>query len=886
MKHSKNKLKKASRALGADKVRRLLRRTIGHYTTVKPTTAPPHKYPDTVDILKYRLYNLGFQEKALADLKSILVSSSYNEETKSSAAWEIVLWYANKPDAKSAAEALKYIGFASAHSNDAIYPERIALIKAECLARINKKRVSLAVIDEYLSTSNSIDLSLMAVNLQPNVSSKLNYLNSIYLSNDLSTIKLKPGDDPVYDRLVPSNSKIIESPIKVSVIIPVFNSEKYIITALESLLTQSWQNLEIIVVDDCSSDKTAAVVKSYSKKDHRIKLMRNGVNSGPYVARNNALRIATGDFVTVCDADDWSHPDKIAYQAKALIEKPDCIANVSQWARSTNELVFYRRGNPGFYMQLNISSLMLRRERLLGEFGYWDSVRFGADTELYHRIKRTLGAGAIDELDPVPLSIGRHAESSLTNSSAFGYPGFLIGARKVYSEMTSYNLNINKSLKYEFPMRVRPFYAPRPMRIDSHKDDNDHFDILYVADFSDTSNIVTKAALKDIKSLRGTGAKLGIVQASKYRGSQHRLPIREILQSINVGLVETIVYGETVSSDLLLADPEIVAETQIYLPQISSTRSVFLTNGNFKDIDIDSLNKNSFDYFKTKPTWCAVDNSTEIDVDKLGSSNRIFPAYSHSWQDITTPIYHPSISNIQRHTKLSSIVNLHDYNPFHVGSKNKIHIVDTARLSEFSFGDNEITIIMPCIDIDKGRVTAEALVRRAGMKCTVVIAVDSVRQGFIKTLNDASMLSNARYIIYLAEDAFPGRDWLRIAYNSIEESGKGLLGFNDGKWHGRIASFGMIRKSWIQKFYNQELLSSAYKSHKADNEITVLAKADNMYIYEPDSLLAENDFGKDFKGSNKDDDAIFERRFLSGFEGSIDFDILEPMKAEYKIYQK
>src|SRR5699024_9213980 len=68
------------------------------------------------------------------------------------------------------------------------------------------------------------------------------------------------------------------------------------------------------VVDDCSTDRTKEVIEQYVEQDSRVKLFSTPQNSGPYVARNIALQEATGEYVTVNDADDWSHAEKIATQ--------------------------------------------------------------------------------------------------------------------------------------------------------------------------------------------------------------------------------------------------------------------------------------------------------------------------------------------------------------------------------------------------------------------------------------------------------------------------------------------------------------------------------------------------------------------------------------------
>ena len=94
---------------------------------------------------------------------------------------------------------------------------------------------------------------------------------------------------------------------KVSVIIPVFNVQKYLSRALDSLLAQTYQNWEAIIVDDGSTDNSASIAKHYCEKDKRFLLLRQE-NQGQGVARNNALKVVHGDYVMYLDPDDMLHP--------------------------------------------------------------------------------------------------------------------------------------------------------------------------------------------------------------------------------------------------------------------------------------------------------------------------------------------------------------------------------------------------------------------------------------------------------------------------------------------------------------------------------------------------------------------------------------------------
>ena len=100
--------------------------------------------------------------------------------------------------------------------------------------------------------------------------------------------------------------------MKVSVILPVYNCELYIKNAIESVLNQTLTDFELIIVNDGSTDSTLNIINSFN--DNRIKVI-NQLNQGPGAARNNALRIAQGEYVMYLDSDDWFDPDalKTAY---------------------------------------------------------------------------------------------------------------------------------------------------------------------------------------------------------------------------------------------------------------------------------------------------------------------------------------------------------------------------------------------------------------------------------------------------------------------------------------------------------------------------------------------------------------------------------------------
>ena len=93
----------------------------------------------------------------------------------------------------------------------------------------------------------------------------------------------------------------------VSIIMPSYNTERFIKDTIESVLAQSYTNWELIIVDDCSTDNTDAIVSPYLA-DERISYIKNDTNSGAAVSRNRALREAKGKWVAFLDSDDLLHP--------------------------------------------------------------------------------------------------------------------------------------------------------------------------------------------------------------------------------------------------------------------------------------------------------------------------------------------------------------------------------------------------------------------------------------------------------------------------------------------------------------------------------------------------------------------------------------------------
>lgn len=111
----------------------------------------------------------------------------------------------------------------------------------------------------------------------------------------------------------------------ISVVIPIYNSSSYLTKCLDSILNQTYKNLEIILVDDGSTDGSTEICENYAYKDHRFKVIKQK-NLGVAIARNQGLKYINGDYVSFIDSDDWIHP---CFFEKLLYAIENCDADLS-----------------------------------------------------------------------------------------------------------------------------------------------------------------------------------------------------------------------------------------------------------------------------------------------------------------------------------------------------------------------------------------------------------------------------------------------------------------------------------------------------------------------------------------------------------------------------
>ena len=178
-------------------------------------------------------------------------------------------------------------------------------------------------------------------------------------------------------------------------------------------------------------------------------------------------------------------------------------------------------------------------------------------------------------------------------------------------------------------------------------------------------------------------------------------------------------------------------------------------------------------------------------------------------------------------------------------------------------------VVMPFVDPALARRAATQLAARAGADGLLLAVYDDSRAGFVAVANRLFRASASASFAYVAQDAFAGRDWLARAQAALAKEDGGLLAFNDGKWRGALAAFGLAARGWAAANYGGDLFHPGYRSHYADAELTLLALAAGKHRYDPESLLVEVDWEKETKGVDPDDRTLFKARAGAGFDGRV-----------------
>ena len=251
---------------------------------------------------------------------------------------------------------------------------------------------------------------------------------------------------------------------KVSIIMTVYKKTPLLSVAVNSILSQTYQNLELIIVDDNSPDDAFEFLQELAMVDNRIKPLQMEKNGGTYLAKNYGVTQATGDFLAFMDSDDWTHPQRIEKQVENLVKYPNVQGVINDYFRIDEKSNIPYRGKGSIRMAC--ISLLLRK-KAQEHIGFFDSLRVGADTEYIERLQAVYGESALIK-DRTPNMFMTQHQSSLTGGGAFHISWRSIGGNRLqyHSSFREWHKRIScGNCEGWMPriLRVRPFTGPSAM---------------------------------------------------------------------------------------------------------------------------------------------------------------------------------------------------------------------------------------------------------------------------------------------------------------------------------------------------------------------------------------------------------------------------------------
>lgn len=311
----------------------------------------------------------------------------------------------------------------------------------------------------------------------------LEAFNEVHNRDGLEPVTLSPepdGSDP-YPLLRAHATSQVDGDL-VTVVMSAYQPGPDLLMAVRGVLDQSWRNLELLVVDDASPAGTADLLEEAEAMDPRVRVVRAPRNGGTYVARNLALAVASGRWLTFQDSDDWTHPRRIEHQVQNLLDNPGVLANRTWALRAYPDLTLTFVGYSS--MRLNASSLLFDRAEVRALLTGFDSIRKSGDMELPLRLKAVRPGSVRDMERPGPLAITQLRPGSLSRDDAL--PGWTRWDRLAYRD--SYlewhrQIAVGRSGAHLPAAKGRSFPLPRASWLpDRPAEPRQHWDVVVLGD--------------------------------------------------------------------------------------------------------------------------------------------------------------------------------------------------------------------------------------------------------------------------------------------------------------------------------------------------------------------------------------------------------------------
>ena len=293
-----------------------------------------------------------------------------------------------------------------------------------------------------------------------------NHNRATYIWND-KTIYVKLTENTIknVDMFVQSTIKIFKESIEkkyanmssrlLSVIIPNYNNELTIANTVDSILKSTYKEIEIIIIDDCSTDKSVEIINKLYGNNPSVKLYVNNKNEGTFYGRNKGILMSNGYYIANVDGDDTVHPAKFMFEITEL-EKEN-RQSFKYWGYGTNFTRLFYEGTPDNIVRQSVvhnKVLFTSYRRLFNYMGYYHNSRYGADPDYFiSRAKHynyKFYANHSKNYYYALSTAGKNLTRTVSRNFAIGY---YIGMKNRYRK----HLYINMALLDNTPEFVRLF---------------------------------------------------------------------------------------------------------------------------------------------------------------------------------------------------------------------------------------------------------------------------------------------------------------------------------------------------------------------------------------------------------------------------------------------
>lgn len=331
------------------------------------------------------------------------------------------------------------------------------------------QQARLSIDKSLVRWASSNDVFITASQIEKNAGDskqQLQHINSMLALHNLAPVNSSSEELAITPGFLSTEtSKIIEDNRLVSIIMTTYKRDPLLNAAINSILNQTYRNLELIIVDDCSPDDNFSNLEQLAREDQRIRVFQMEENGGTYVAKNFGMTKAKGDFIGFMDSDDYCHAQRIEFQMSSMEEHPSVMGITHDYFRIDESSDIEFRGIGA--LRMACISLLIRRE-VMHDIGFFDSLRVGADTEYIERIEAKYGQERRLRLRIPSMFMMLHTKS-LTGGGPFHISWRSVTGHRLqhHSSFRAWHKKIRSGNSEGYLPRhifVRPFEAPDEMK--------------------------------------------------------------------------------------------------------------------------------------------------------------------------------------------------------------------------------------------------------------------------------------------------------------------------------------------------------------------------------------------------------------------------------------